>query len=304
MKERRKSRRGGPPAAEGEAPPDPSEDQTATTEGQVVEAESVEQPRAEGEGTAEQISVPSEGITAEAEANEMASKEVDSVEEPVPKEISKAKAAAAAVHELAEAFIETRNERDEMKGNWVQTTADYKNYRKRVDRDRHKSKEEASERLMLELVPILDALDSALKVEISTTAEQQMRQGLEGVRHLLLEVMKREGLTLVEVAPGMPFDPTVHNALAAEGSGDVVKVELRRGYRYQSGKVLRHAEVEVGFASPAEERDIAESLAEDAVQPDAVDVGDGVVVPPDDSVSGVAEDGGGPEEGETPVGKD
>lgn len=304
MKNRKKSRRGGPPAAEGETSSDPSEDQIAVTEGQVEEGESVEQPRAEGEGAAEQTSVPPEGITAEAEANEQASKEVESVEESVPEEISKAKAAAEAVRELAEVFIETRNERDEMKDNWVQTTADYKNYRKRVDRDRHKFKEEASERLMLELVPILDALDSALKVEISTTAERYMRKGLEGVRHLLLEVMKREGLTLVDATPGMPFDPNVHKALVAEGSGDVVKVELRSGYRYQSGKVLRHAEVEVGLASPAEGKDTAESPAEDAIQPDTADVGDGAVALPDHSVSVEAEDGGGPEEGETPVGKD
>lgn len=302
MKGRKKSRRGGPPAAEGEAPPVPSEDHMTTTEGQVEEAESVEQPRAEAEGTVEQTSVPSEGLTVEAEANEQASKEVESVEEPVPEEISKAKAAAEAVRELAKAFIEMRNERDEMKGNWVQTTADYKNYRKRVDRDRHKSKEEASERLMLELVPILDALDSALKVEISTT--ESMRKGMEGVRHLLLEVLKREGLTLVDATLGMPFDPTVHDALIAEGSGDVVKAELRRGYRYQSGKLLRPAEVEVGSASSTNGEDTAESPAEDEAQPVAADVGDGAVVPPDASVSGVAEDGGAPEEGETPVGKD
>lgn len=310
-----------PPPTGEEGSPDTSEDQLAVPEGQTEEVESAEPPRAEGEESVEQASAPSEGLAAEVEVIEQAPEEVEPVGESTPEGINEADIEAAlgmklpkdsgeAMRKLSAALIKTRKERDEEVDKWKRIAAEYDNSRKRseresrerVDRDRHKSKEEASERLMLELVPILDALDSALKVEISTT--ESMRQGMEGVRHLLLEVMKREGLTLVDATPGMPFDSKVHYALAAEGSGDVVKVELRRGYRYRSGKLLRPAEVEVGFASSTKGEDTAESLAENAVQSDAADVGDGAVVPPDDSVSGVAEDGGAPEEGETPVGKD
>lgn len=309
-----------PPTGE-ETPPDTSEDQPVMPEGQTEEGESAEQPRAEGEESVEQTPAPPEGLATEAEVIEQAPDEVEPVGESAPEGINEADIEAAlgiklpkdpgeAMRKLSAALIVTRKERDEQVDKWKRIAAEYDNSRKRseresrerVDRDRHKSKEEASERLMLELVPILDALDSALKVEISTT--ESMRQGMKGVRHLLLEVMKREGLTLVDATPGMPFDSKVHYALAAEGSGDVVKVELRRGYRYRSGNLLRPAEVEVGFASSTKGEDTAESLAEDAVQLDAADVGDGSVASLDDSVSGDAEDGGGPEEGETPVGKD
>ena len=132
-----------------------------------------------------------------------------------------------------------------------------KRWLKRERREKQWHMERASERVIQGLIPILDTLDSALKVVVSTTVEQYMRQGLEGVRHLLLEVMEREGLFPVEAVPGTPFDPAVHEAKAAEdeeaeGTSPVVRAELRRGYRYRSGRVLRPAEVEVGFDSPAE----------------------------------------------------
>ena len=283
---------------------------TGDTEEQTAVDTEVGQASAGAEAVAGNL--PHESDHSDVEVQSSAGAEV--VSEVAPEEISKVEATVEAVREMAEAFIETRKERDEMKSNWVQTTADYDNYRKRVYRDRHKDIEQASERVMQELVRILDALDSALRAEISPTAVQNMRQGLEGVRHLLLEVMERESLIPVEAVPGTPFDPAVHEAQAVEDAGEVaedastvVRVELRRGYRYRSGKVLRPAEVEVGFDSPAapEGEGDTEPSAEDeeAAQPDTADVEDGPVAV-DDSVSGEAVDGVGMEEGETPVDKD
>ena len=320
-----------PPPTEEETPPHASEDQLAATEGQMEEGELAGQPRAEGEEAVGQTSVPSEGLVAEAEVIEQAPEEVEPVEEAAPEGINEADIEAAlgmklpkdsgeAMRKLAAALIETRKERDEEVDNWKRIAAEYDNSRKRseresrerLDRERQRHMELASERVMLRLLHVLDALDSALKVEVNTTAEQYMRRGLEGVSHLLLEVMENEGVIPVEAVPGTPFDPEVHEAVqrvespseATGGFYEVVKAEVQRGYRYRNGRVLQYSKVVVESPSPSEGEDTAESPAEDEVQPVAADVGDGSVASPDDSVSVEAEDGGGPEEGETPVGKD
>ena len=131
--------------------------------------------------------------------------------------------------------------------------------RERRERQWHRQREKqrymelASERVMQGLVPILDALDSAIG------QASEGNNAMDGIRHLLLEVMERQGLIPVEASPGTPFNPAVHEALLvaensgkeAEGFSKVVRAELRRGYRYRKGKVLRLAEVAVGFDSPA-----------------------------------------------------
>ena len=307
-----------------ESPPGPSEDRTEGAAPEVSEeqaaVESVEQPVAGGEEAVEQVQ-----------------EEVESVGESAPEEIGGAgieetlgmklpKDPVQASLHLAAALIETRKERDEEVDKWQRIAAEYDNSRKRSEqesrerlvRERQQHIELASERMMEGLLPVLDALDSAIahaSEAISTPSEQNMYKGMEGIRYLLLEVMGREGLIPVEAALGTPFDPAVHDAKAAEdageaaeGASEVIRVELRRGYRYRSGKVLRPAEVEVGFDSPAalEEEGDTEPSGEDeeAAQQDTADVGDGPVASSDDSASGEAVDGGGPEEGETPVDKD
>ena len=296
-----------------ESPSDASKDQPSAIEEHIEEMESAEQSRAEGEEAVEQASAPSEGLTAEVESTEQASEEVEPVAEATPEGINEAdieavlrmklpKDSGKAMRKLAAALIEARKERDEEVDKWKRVAAEYDNSRKRLEGERDRAMERASEGVMRELITILDAWDSALAIEISTTTEQKMHEGIEQIRQMVLRVLQKAELTLMEVEPGMPFDPEVHEAVL--GSGDVVKAELRPGYRYRSGKVLRHSMVEVGVDSSVAEEGDTESLAEDASQSDAADVGDGAVAQPDNPVSVEAEDGDGPEEGETPVDKD
>lgn len=326
---KKKSSPADPPPTGEETPPDISEDQPAMPEGQMEEGELAEPPRTEGEESVEQTPAPPEELATEAEVIEQAPDEVEPVGESAPEGISKAeiekklgmklpKEPVAAALKLAAALIEIRKERDEEVDKWKRIAAEYDNSRKRseresrelLERERQRHMELASERVMLRMLHILDALDSAIAQAsdvINTQVEQNMYKGMVGVRHLLLEVMESEGLIPVEAAPGTPFDPKVHEAVervevsseATEGSYEVVKAEVQRGYQYQSGRVLQYSKVVVESASPMVGEEDAESLAEEAA-----DVGDGAVASPDDSVSVEAEDGGGPEEGETPVDED
>ncbi len=174
-----------------------------------------------------------------------------------------------AARKLATALIESRKERDQAvaerdvaRDEQLRAVAEFANSRKRLQREKEVRVDQASERLAGEMLPALDAMDAALAIEVQTPAEQQMREGLEAVRHLLLAALGREGLIPIDAAPGTPFDPAVHEAaLMAEGSGEgsgemAVHAELRRGYRFRSGKVIRISLVSVGFTG-SEETDAA-----------------------------------------------
>lgn len=166
-----------------------------------------------------------------------------------------------AARKLATHLIEARKERDQAlaerdaaRDEQLRAVAEFANSRKRLQREKEVKVDQASERLAEELLPALDAMDAALAIEVQTPAERKMGEGLEAVRSLLLEALGREGLILIDAAPGTPFDPAVHEAAlmaedSGEGSGEmVVHAELRRGYRFRSGKVIRISLVSVGFA--------------------------------------------------------
>jgi molecular chaperone GrpE len=129
-------------------------------------------------------------------------------------------------------------ERDEYLEALQRVKAEFDNYRKRVDRERLQMVDRAGEKLVTELLPVLDACDAAVA------------QGDEGVRQIrakLLEVLGKEGLEPME-SEGKPFDPNLHEAVLREegdGVGDLVVVEIMRsGYTWR-GRVLRPAMVKV-----------------------------------------------------------
>ena len=101
---------------------------------------------------------------------------------------------------------------------WKRAAAEFDNYRKRSLRDQAEVITRASERVLVQLLPVLDSLDAAIAMETATSSETGMRQGLSGTRDLLLSTLAREGMAPIE-APGAVFDPTLHEA-AQIGEGE------------------------------------------------------------------------------------
>ncbi len=124
--------------------------------------------------------------------------------------------------------------------------ADFDNYRKRTQRDLSLSIERAAERVVERVLPVLDTFDAALATEVETPAEQKLLSGMLGTRDQLLDVLSAEGLEVIPTT-GEPFDPEVHEAMMATGTGNdaiVVASEMRKGYTLK-GKVIRAALVSV-----------------------------------------------------------
>ena len=128
--------------------------------------------------------------------------------------------------------------------------AEFENYRKRAARDHEKLVARAHERLMKELLPILDDLERALDAA-QQHEEAKLEEGVKLVHRQLADVLAKAGLA--EIETDGKFDPHVHEALLAQPSeaeeGSVIEV-LQKGYKL-GDRVLRPARVVV--AAPWEE---------------------------------------------------
>jgi molecular chaperone GrpE len=146
--------------------------------------------------------------------------------------------------ELEEKLAEVERERDEYLNDLKRVAADFENYRKRVARDQEGLVARAHERLVKELLPVLDDLERALEAA-AEHEEAKLEEGVRLVHRELLKALAREGL--VEVETEGQFDPHVHEALLSQPSeqedGSVIEV-LQKGYRL-GDRVLRPARVVV-----------------------------------------------------------
>lgn len=141
---------------------------------------------------------------------------------------------------LAEARAEAASHLDDLR----RLAAELENFRKRATRDRDDLVSRATQRLIQDLLPVLDAFDAGLAVTPDSPAGERLLAGIESIHQQLMSVLEREGLETVS-ATGRPFDPAVHEAVSGGGTGHlVVTAEMRRGYTL-GGRVIRPALVSV-----------------------------------------------------------
>jgi molecular chaperone GrpE len=140
-------------------------------------------------------------------------------------------------------------ERDDYLDRLQRLKAEFDNYRKRAARDQESFVERATERLVKELLPVLDDLERALEAA-ARHEEAKLEEGVALVHRALRDKLAKEGL--VEIETDGAFDPHVHEALLSQPSeadeGSVIEV-VQKGYRL-GDRVLRPARVVV--AAPKE----------------------------------------------------
>jgi len=146
--------------------------------------------------------------------------------------------------EQVEQTDELAAERDELVDRLQRLQAEFENYRKRASRDQQALVARAHERLVKELLPVLDDLGRALEAA-EQHEEAALEDGVRLVHRQLTDVLAREGLTEIETDGA--FDPHVHEALLSQPSdaetGTVLEV-LQKGYRL-GDHVLRPARVTI-----------------------------------------------------------
>jgi molecular chaperone GrpE len=146
-----------------------------------------------------------------------------------------------------EAEIELlRSERDEYLDALRRLQAEFDNYRKRTARDQAVMAERLVEGLVVQLLPVLDALDLALRSTDAAGDGETLRKGFELMSSELVGVLERAGLARID-AHDAPFDPELHEAVMQTDEGrdePTVADVLRTGYRFKD-KVVRPAMVRV-----------------------------------------------------------
>jgi molecular chaperone GrpE len=142
-----------------------------------------------------------------------------------------------------------RTQLDERTADLQRISAEYANYRKRVDRDREAATQAAKAGLVGDLLPLLDDFERA-------DQHGDLTGAFKSVADKLVATLEKAGLQSFG-SEGEPFDPNVHEAVQHATSSDVegptVTTVLRRGYRF-GDRVVRAAMVAVtDYEGPAGE---------------------------------------------------
>jgi molecular chaperone GrpE len=145
--------------------------------------------------------------------------------------------------ELEARLAEAEAKRDEYLADLQRLAAEYENYRKRTVREQERLVAHAHERLVRELLPVLDDLERTLEAAESHE-DAALVDGVRLVERSLRGALEKEGLLEIEASGA--FDPHVHEALLTRPqddaeTGEVVEV-VQRGYRL-GDKVVRPARV-------------------------------------------------------------
>ena len=157
--------------------------------------------------------------------------------------------AEGAIAELEERVARLEAERDEYLADVKRVAADFDNFRKRAARDQQSLVARAHERLVKDLLPVLDDLERALEAA-EQHEEAKLEDGVRLVHRELRGTLEKEGL--VEIETDGEFDPHVHEALLSQPSeeddGAILQV-IQKGYRL-GDRVLRPARVVISQGAP------------------------------------------------------
>ena len=142
---------------------------------------------------------------------------------------------------------ELQRQRDEYYDRLLRKSAEFDNYRKRIERERQATQESAAAGIIEELLPLIDDLERALKAEPGADGGDAYRRGVDLIHQQLLDILRKRGARPIE-ALGADFDPHYHQAVVYEPSegrrdGEIVE-EFRRGYML-GDRLLRPSMVKV-----------------------------------------------------------
>jgi len=124
--------------------------------------------------------------------------------------------------------------------------AEFENYKKRVSREATQLEERASDREILDFIPLYDNLQRAFASYSNETDAAAFVRGIEKIFAQFDQVLKAKGVIPFD-AVGTMFDPAKHEALLSVESGEeknTVLEEFERGYE-RNGRVLRPCKVKV-----------------------------------------------------------
>ena len=147
--------------------------------------------------------------------------------------------------ESGEENEEVKDEGKEEEGElrYLRLMADFQNYKKRVEKEKRDLYSYANEKIMGDLLTVMDNFERALEHD----ADETFKEGIEMIFKQLQDVLEKSGLAEIP-ALGEEFDPNVHSAVMTEETEDYesgkVSGVMQKGYTL-NGKVIRPSMVKV-----------------------------------------------------------
>ena len=131
---------------------------------------------------------------------------------------------------------------------YLRLYAEFDNYKKRTQKEKNARYADAVIDAVAELLPVLDNLDRALAVEVSSEDANGLKAGVEMVKKQMIDSLTKLKVTEIK-AVGEEFDPNLHNAVMhiddeAVTENTVVE-EFMKGYIYNNERVVRYSMVKV-----------------------------------------------------------
>jgi len=152
------------------------------------------------------------------------------------------------VEEVEDELESLKSEIAALQDKYARVHADFDNIKKRLEREKYQALEYANEKFAKDLIPVLDALDGAIKAKDAEadpqTLLEKVSEGVELTMKQFLNVLEKHGVT--QVSEDEPFDPNVHHAVQQvdseeHDSGQIVST-FQKGYKYKE-RTLRDAMV-------------------------------------------------------------
>ena len=192
-----------------------------------IKTQAQQETEAQQEESGEETVTPEEPETEAADQDE-STEETESEEKDAVKEEKK----------------ETAEPEEDENSKYIRLMAEFQNYKKRVAKEKQDLYSYANEKIVTELLTVLDNFERALAQE---AGDEGFKEGMELIFKQLGDVLEKSGLKEIE-ALGEDFDPNLHNAVMTEQtdeyeSGKVSGV-LQKGYTL-NGKVIRPSMVKV-----------------------------------------------------------
>lgn len=149
---------------------------------------------------------------------------------------------------LKEELAKAQEENASMQDKYLRLSAEFDNYRKRTLKEKSELIKSASERVITDILPVLDDLERALQNMQKSEEAKALTEGVELIHGKFLKVLSQQGLKKIETE-GKEFDTDYHEAIAMiPASSEEMKGKIldcvQTGYTLND-KVIRHAKVAV-----------------------------------------------------------
>ena len=181
--------------------------------------------------------------------NEEVMKEAKKASEEAHEALEEVREVEAEVQELRDEVSGEKKELEEFKNKFYYLAAEMENMKKRHDRDLQNQIKFGSEKILKNLLDVVDNLERSM-MAIEKDEDEKIKNiytGIDMVKNQFLDVLKQNGLEKIE-AMGEIFDPNFHEALAqqpAEGKKDDEVIQVYQTGYSLNGRLIRAAKVVV-----------------------------------------------------------